>query len=111
MAIARAILENEKILVLDEATSSLDSESEFLIQSAMDEVMKNKTSIVIAHRLSTIMKMDRIIVMDEWVIVEEWTHEELIKNKGWVYHKLRNIQSWWFITKDEWDKMNFEKAE
>ena len=111
VAIARAILENEKILVLDEATSSLDSESEFLIQSAMDEVMKNKTSIVIAHRLSTIMKMDRIIVMDEWVIVEEWTHEELIKNKGWVYHKLRNIQSWWFITKDEWDKMNFEKAE
>ena len=111
VAIARAILENEKILVLDEATSSLDSESEFLIQSAMDEVMKNKTCIIIAHRLSTIMKMDRIIVMDEWVIVEEWTHEELIKKKGWVYHKLRSIQSWWFITKDEWDKMNFEKSE
>ena len=65
MAIARAILEKAKILVLDEATSSLDSESEYLIQSAMDEVMKNKTAIVIAHRLSTIMKMDRIIVMDE----------------------------------------------
>ena len=111
VAIARAILENEKILVLDEATSSLDSESEYLIQSAMDEVMKNKTCIIIAHRLSTIMKMDRIIVMDEWVIVEEWTHEELIKKKGWVYYKLRSIQSWWFIAKDEWDKMNFEKSE
>ena len=110
VAIARAILENEKILVLDEATSSLDSESESLIQSAMDEVMKNKTTIVIAHRLSTIMKMDRIIVMDEWVIVEEWSHEELIKKKNWAYRKLRSIQSWWFISKDGWDKMNFDKS-
>ena len=111
VAIARAILEKAKILVLDEATSSLDSESEYLIQAAMDEVMKDKTAIVIAHRLSTIMKMDRIIVMDEWVIVEEWTHEELIKKKGWVYHKLRSIQSGWFITQDEWDKMNFNNDE
>lgn len=111
VAIARAILEKAKILVLDEATSSLDSESEYLIQSAMDEVMKNKTAIVIAHRLSTIMKMDRIIVMDEWVIVEEWTHDELVRKKGWVYHKLRSIQSWWFITQDEWDKMNFSNEE
>ncbi len=111
VAIARAILEKAKIIVLDEATSSLDSESEYLIQSAMDEVMKDKTAIVIAHRLSTIMKMDRIIVMDEWVIVEEWTHEELVKKKGWVYHKLRSIQSWWFITQDEWDKMNFNNEE
>lgn len=111
IAIARAILEKTKILVLDEATSSLDSESEFLIQSAMDEVMKDKTAIVIAHRLSTIMKMDRIVVMDEWVIVEEWTHEELIKKKDGVYHKLWSIQSWWFITKDEWDKMNFSQEE
>ena len=111
VAIARAILEKAKILVLDEATSSLDSESEYLIQSAMDEVMKDKTVIVIAHRLSTIMKMDRIIVMDEWVIVEEWTHEELVKKKGWVYHKLWSIQSWWFITQDEWDKMNFNNDE
>ena len=111
VAIARAILEKAKIIVLDEATSSLDSESEYLIQAAMDEVMKDKTAIVIAHRLSTIMKMDRIIVMDEWVIVEEWTHEELVKKKGWVYHKLRSIQSWWFITQDEWDKMNFNNGE
>ena len=107
IAIARAILENAKILVLDEATSSLDSESEYMIQAAMDEVMKWKTAIVIAHRLSTIMKMDRIIVMDEWVIVEEGTHEELIKKKWWVYHKLWTIQSGWFLTKDEWDKMNY----
>jgi ABC-type multidrug transport system fused ATPase/permease subunit len=74
-------------------------------------VMKDKTAIVIAHRLSTIMKMDRIIVIDEWVIVEEWTHEELVKKKSWVYHKLRSIQSWWFITQDEWDKMNFNNEE
>jgi ATP-binding cassette subfamily B protein len=73
--------------------------------------MKDKTAIVIAHRLSTIMKMDRIVVMDEWMIVEEGTHEELIKKKGWVYRKLRSIQSWWFITKDEWDKMNFNTEE
>lgn len=71
VAIARAILENKRILVLDEATSSLDSESEHLIQEAMDEVMKNKTTIVIAHRLSTIMKMDRIIVMEDGKIIEK----------------------------------------
>ena len=71
MAIARAILENKRILVLDEATSSLDSESEHLIQEAMDEVMRNKTTIVIAHRLSTIMKMDKIIVMDNGEIIEK----------------------------------------
>ena len=71
MAIARAILENKRILVLDEATSSLDSQSEHLIQEAMDEVIKNKTAIVIAHRLSTIMKMDKIIVMDKGRIIEK----------------------------------------
>ena len=65
VAIARAILENKSIVVMDEATSSLDSESEKFIQDAMDEVLRNKTAIVIAHRLSTIMKMDRIIVMEK----------------------------------------------
>jgi len=98
IAIARAILENKNILVMDEATSSLDSESEKYIQDAMDEVMKNKTCIVIAHRLSTIAKMDKIIVMDNWKIVEKWSHKFLIQNKNWIYHKLRSIQSWWFLT-------------
>ena len=98
IAIARAILENKNILVMDEATSSLDSESEKYIQDAMDEVMKNKTCIVIAHRLSTIAKMDKIIVMDNWKIVEKWSHNVLIQNKNWIYHKLRSIQSWWFLS-------------
>ena len=103
IAIARAILENKKILVMDEATSSLDSESEKYIQNAMDEVMKNKTCIVIAHRLSTIVKMDKIIVMDQWKIVESWSHNELIAKEGWIYHKLWSIQSWWFLV-NEWEK-------
>ena len=98
IAIARAILENKNILVMDEATSSLDSESEKYIQDAMDEVMKNKTCIVIAHRLSTIAKMDKIIVMDKWKIVEKWSHNTLIQNKNWIYHKLWSIQSWWFLS-------------
>lgn len=101
IAIARAILENKRILVMDEATSSLDSESEKFIQDAMDEVMKNKTCIVIAHRLSTIVKMDKIIVMDQWKIVEKWSHNVLIKNENWIYHKLWSIQSGWFLSSEE----------
>lgn len=97
VAIARAILENKRILVLDEATSSLDSESEQLIQEAMDEVMKNKTTIVIAHRLSTVMKMDKIIVMDNGVIIEKWSHQELLAKENGTYKKLRDIQSGGFI--------------
>ena len=104
IAIARAILENKRVLVMDEATSSLDSESEKYIQDAMDEVMKNKTCIVIAHRLSTIVKMDKIIVMDQWKIVEKWSHNVLIKNKKWIYHKLWSIQSGWFLSSEEENK-------
>ena len=100
IAIARAILENKSILVMDEATSSLDSESEKYIQDAMDEVMRNKTCIVIAHRLSTIAKMDKIIVMDNWKIAEKWSHNILIQNKNWIYHKLWSIQSWGFLTSE-----------
>lgn len=100
IAIARAILENKSILVMDEATSSLDSESEKYIQDAMDEVMRNKTCIVIAHRLSTIAKMDKIIVMDNWKIIEKWSHNVLIQNENGVYHKLWSIQSWGFIASD-----------
>ena len=101
IAIARAILENKNILVMDEATSSLDSESEKYIQDAMDEVMKNKTCIVIAHRLSTIVKMDKIIVMDQWKIVEKWSHNVLIQNENWIYHKLWSIQSGWFLVNED----------
>ncbi|MCX6823517.1 MAG: ABC transporter ATP-binding protein [candidate division SR1 bacterium] len=97
VAIARAILENKRILVLDEATSSLDSQSEQLIQEAMDEVMKNKTTIVIAHRLSTIMKMDKIVVMDKGQIIEKGSHKELLAKENGTYKKLRDIQSGGFI--------------
>ena len=96
VAIARAILENKKILVLDEATSALDSESEVLIQEAMEEVMKNKTCIVIAHRLSTIRKMDKIVVMEKGKIIEKWSHNELLLING-TYAKLWNLQSDGFI--------------
>lgn len=92
VAIARAILKNAPILVLDEATSSLDSESEALIQDALRTLMKGKTVIVIAHRLSTIMQMDRIIVIDGGKVVAAGSHEELLKEQG-IYKKLWEIQA------------------
>jgi len=97
IAIARAILKNAPILVLDEATSSLDSHSEGLIQDALDSLMKDKTVIVIAHRLSTIRKMDRILVMDEGKICEDGTHEELLKNDASLYRKLWELQAGGFV--------------
>jgi ATP-binding cassette subfamily B protein len=93
VAIARAILKNAPILVLDEATSSLDSESEYLIQDALKSLMHGKTTIVIAHRLSTIMQMDRIIVIDKGAVVEEGKHRELLKAKQGIYQKLWEIQA------------------
>lgn len=97
VAIARAILCNAPILVLDEATSSLDSESERLIQDALDTLIKGKTVIVIAHRLSTIMKMDRIIVISRGKIAEEGTHAELLKNTAGIYSRLWRVQAGGFI--------------
>lgn len=97
VAIARAILQNAPILVLDEATSSLDSESERLIQDALDVLMKNKTVIVIAHRLSTIMRMDRIVVIDDGGIVEDGTHSQLMRKKQGLYARLWKVQAGGFI--------------
>lgn len=97
VAIARAILKNSPILVLDEATSSLDSQSESYIQDALETLMKEKTVIVIAHRLSTIMKMDRILVINNGRITEEGSHKELVKKQGGLYHKLWQYQAGGFI--------------
>lgn len=92
VAIARAVLKNPRILILDEATSALDSESERLVQDALDKLMKGRTSIVIAHRLSTIRKADKIIVLDKGRIVETGTHEELLEIENGVYHNLSELQ-------------------
>ncbi|MFA6322802.1 MAG: ABC transporter ATP-binding protein [Candidatus Buchananbacteria bacterium] len=97
VAIARAILRNAPILVLDEATSSLDSESEMLIQDALAKLMVKKTVIVIAHRLSTIRMMDRIVVLDEGGVVEEGTHENLLKKNNGLYRRLWQLQAGGFI--------------
>lgn len=91
IAIARAVLINAPVLILDEATSALDTESERLVQKALANLMKNKTSIVIAHRLSTIRKADLIVVMERGRIVETGTHGELLEQKG-VYRKLYELQ-------------------
>ena len=85
VAIARAILKNAPILILDEATSSLDSYSELLIQDALNNLMADKTTIVIAHRLSTIQKMDRIIVIDDGKIIEQGSHSELLAKEDSLY--------------------------
>ncbi|OGI72983.1 hypothetical protein A3D42_03095 [Candidatus Nomurabacteria bacterium RIFCSPHIGHO2_02_FULL_41_18] len=96
VAIARAMLKDAPILILDEATSSLDSISESYIQDAFNELMKGKTAIVIAHRLSTVQKMDRIIVLDKGKIVEEGTHKELLTRNGF-YADLWNHQTGGFL--------------
>ena len=92
LSIARAVLKNPPILILDEATSALDTESEKLVQEALDNLMKNRTSIVIAHRLSTIKNADLICVFHEGEIVERGTHEELLAQKG-IYTKLYSMQN------------------
>lgn len=92
ISIARAILKNPPILILDEATSALDSESEQLVQQALDRLMRDRTTLVIAHRLSTIRNADMICVMHEGRIVERGTHDELLSLGGY-YRKLVDMQS------------------
>jgi subfamily B ATP-binding cassette protein MsbA len=92
IAIARAVLKNPPIMVLDEATSALDTESEQLVQIALEKMMKNRTSLVIAHRLSTIQNADKIVVMKKGEIVEQGKHDELLAKKG-EYYKLVSMQS------------------
>ncbi|MDR6967950.1 subfamily B ATP-binding cassette protein MsbA [Flavobacterium arsenatis] len=92
LSIARAVLKNPPIMILDEATSALDTESERLVQDALENMMQNRTSVVIAHRLSTIQKADKIVVMQKGKIVEQGTHDELLALKG-TYSKLVMMQS------------------
>jgi subfamily B ATP-binding cassette protein MsbA len=92
LAIARAVLKNPPILILDEATSALDTESERLVQEALTNLMKNRTSIVIAHRLSTIQHADEIVVLKSGSIVERGNHQELLKNRG-LYSHLCELQT------------------
>jgi ABC-type multidrug transport system fused ATPase/permease subunit len=92
IAIARALLKNPSILILDEATSSLDSESERLVQEALEELMKNRTSIIIAHRLSTIREADVIVVVEKGLILETGSHDELMNNKEGLYRYLSQLQ-------------------
>ena len=92
VSIARAVLKNPPILLLDEATSALDSESEMLVQQAISNLMKNRTSIVIAHRLSTIQHADEIVVIQSGEIIERGTHNQLLQNDG-LYKKLSAMQN------------------
>jgi subfamily B ATP-binding cassette protein MsbA len=92
LSIARAVLKNPPILILDEATSALDSESEKLVQEALTQLMKNRTTLVIAHRLSTIQHADEILVIEQGKIIQRGSHQDLIQEQG-LYQKLSSIQS------------------
>lgn len=92
IAIARALLKNPRILVLDEATSALDSESERLVQEALENLMQGRTSIVIAHRLSTIRNADKILVLEHGKVVEQGTHTELVQIENGIYANLSQLQ-------------------
>ena len=92
ISIARAVLKNPPIMILDEATSALDTESEKMVQTALEKMMKNRTSLVIAHRLSTIQKADNIVVLRKGTIIEQGKHDELLAKKG-EYFKLVTMQT------------------
>ena len=92
IAIARALLKNPSILILDEATSSLDSESEKLVQEALEVLMQGRTSFIIAHRLATVRNADQILVLDKGIISERGTHQELISIENGVYKNLSSLQ-------------------
>ena len=92
ISIARAILKNPPVLILDEATSALDTESERIVQDALNSLMQNRTSVIIAHRLSTIVHADEIIVMQQGEIIERGNHQQLLSNNG-TYKKLYDMQS------------------
>ena len=93
LAIARSIIKRPPILILDEATSSIDVRGKRVVQAALDQVSKNRTTIVIAHRLSTIKKADHIIVLKEGHVAEEGTHDELLSSKHSIYHTLVHAQN------------------
>jgi subfamily B ATP-binding cassette protein MsbA len=99
VAIARAILKNPRILILDEATSSLDSESESLVQEALERLMNGRTSFVIAHRLSTVINADWVLVLDQGRVVEQGTHRRLLQNPDGLYYRLHQMQ---FSTSGDW---------
>ena len=92
IAIARALLKDPQLLILDEATSALDSESEQLVQEALERLMKGRTSVVIAHRLSTIRNADQILVLNEGEVTERGSHDELI-DQGGIYAELVKLQN------------------
>ncbi|MBB6424695.1 ABC transporter ATP-binding protein [Sphingopyxis sp. JAI128] len=105
VALARAFLADAPILILDEATSSLDSESEALIQQAMDRLMKGRTAIVIAHRLSTVRTLDRILVFDQGKVIEDGNHDALLANANGQYRRLFDRQSGNIVNADDGDAM------
>lgn len=91
VAIARALIRNPRVLLLDESTSALDSESERVVQAALDAAAKGRTTIAVAHRLSTVQKAHVIFVLDQGRVVESGTHQELMRSKGY-YYELVNLQ-------------------
>jgi len=91
IAIARALYKNAPVLILDEATSELDTESELLVQRALNNLMVGRTTLVIAHRLSTVRRADRIVVLDRGTVSEVGTHEDLV-NRGGIYQRLHELQ-------------------